>query len=98
MSSRSRHSVGIFLLAIQAKKSCCSPCCMLMKSVSQCASTCSHVARRLQSNCTASAQASSVLSGARGAVDEDVVALPKQHCSAFCQPETCRYESCVVVA
>src|SRR6266700_1420468 len=95
-SSRSLHSVGIFLLAIQTEKSFCPPCCILMKPVSQCARTCSPAVRRSHSSSTRSAQASSVLSVARGETYGDSAALPKHTWSALCQPEEYRYELCAV--
>src|SRR5436305_14335474 len=97
MSSRSLHSVGIFLLAIQTEKSFCPPCCILMKPVSQCARTCSPAARRSHSSSTCSAQASSVLSAARGETYADSAALPKHIWSALCQPEEYRYELCAAI-
>src|SRR5215469_13189328 len=92
MSSRALHSVGIFLLSIQTEKSCCPPCCILMKPVSQCARTCSPAARRSHSSSSWSAQASSVLSVTGGETYGDSAALPKQSWSALYQPEGYRYE------
>src|SRR2546421_5039142 len=96
MSSRSLHSVDIFLLSIQTEKSFSPPCCILMKPVSQCARTCSPAARRSHSSTTCSAQASSLLAVARGETFGDSVGLPKHTWSALCQPEGYRYELCAV--